>query len=141
VGLQRRDPSAAIWRSRPGSFAWPGLVGDGAKRRRGPERRDIVFGKNKILEKSKGRDKLKNRISAAGAVAGAVRRRQFDSAGLARAKRLGVAAKSLISLEIAKENVWNFLGKSLEKLGFSLEILGNPWKNWAASPVRRLTAP
>ena len=39
-----------------------------------------------------------------------------------------VAAKLLISLEPAKENIWNFLGKSLEKLGFSLEKFGIPWK-------------
>jgi hypothetical protein len=49
--LPRRGPSAAIPRSRPGSFAWPGLVGDAAKRRRGPERRDIVFWKGKVVEK------------------------------------------------------------------------------------------
>jgi hypothetical protein len=44
-------------------------------------------------------------------------------------------------LETAKENVWNFLGESLEKLGISLEKFGMAWKNWAASPARRLTAP
>jgi hypothetical protein len=53
----------------------------------------------------------------------------------------GVAAKPLISLETAKEKVWNFLGKSLEKLGASLEQFGKAWKNRAASPVRRFTAP
>ena len=52
----------------------------------GPARRDIVFWKNKILEKRKGRDRLKNRISAAGAV----RRSRFDKAGSGRAKLTGV---------------------------------------------------
>jgi hypothetical protein len=93
----------------------PSLVRDGAKRRRGPERRDIVFGKNK------GRDRLKIEARRRSRSASAVRRGRLNSAGFGRTKMASVAAKLLISLEPAKENIWNFLGKSLEKLGFSLE--------------------
>ncbi|MFZ1962235.1 MAG: hypothetical protein WAU78_01975 [Roseiarcus sp.] len=78
------------------------------------------------MEKSKDRDRLKNRSSTASAL----RRGRFNAAGLQRAKWPGVADKPLISLETAKENVWNFLAKSLEKFGFSLEKFGNPGKGW-----------
>jgi hypothetical protein len=98
-------------------------------------RRDIVFGK------SKGRDSLEDRNSAAVALG------ERGSEGTAwtgrrqRTKIAGLAAKPLISFETAKENIWNSLEKAWKKLGISLEKFGKAWKRLVAAPVRRLSAP
>ena len=116
-------------RDRARSLAEPGR--GRRDRRRGPARRDIVFWKNK------GRDSLKNRISAAVAAGergwrgsvrlGGLRKRENDRRRRQAFDFVGNRqGKCLEFLGISLEK----FGISLEELGFSLERLGKIWSSW-----------
>jgi hypothetical protein len=104
--------------------------------------RDIHFRKNRICDSLKSEVGAGFRVGRGGWSPGA-RRTRFGFTGIsaapaARQGKIAAAAKPLISLETAKENVW----KSLEKVWKSLEF---PWKGldfaWKGlekfGPVRR----
>ena len=89
-------------------------------------RRDNVFRKIRIhasFQSNVGKGRRDD-----GARRARLARGEIVRGGFKKLESANVAHNPLISLKTAKENVWNFLGKSLEKLGFSLEKFGNPWK-------------
>jgi hypothetical protein len=102
--------------------------------KRPPDRREIFFRKNG----NRGRNETSAK-ACAGGVHRARSQREGDSGAQTskKAKSAGAAANTLISLETAKEKVWNSLEKAWKSLEFpwkSLEILGKAWKNLVFLP-------
>jgi hypothetical protein len=90
--------------------------------------------------------KLRRRLRVRG-VRRARSRREGNSDAQARknAKSAGAASNPLISLETAKENVWNSLEKAWKSLEFPWKSLDFPWKGLEKFDLiygdRRWTAP
>jgi hypothetical protein len=98
--------------------------------------RDISFRKNGIRDSlqskvgegfrvGRGGRSLRDRPALAGR---ALDSREFGRGGFEKGKIIGAAAKPLISLETAKENVWNSLEKAWKSLEFPWKSLDFPWK-------------